>query len=63
MSVESATSADVSPVLKDVLHAHLPYGPEDPNPFDDIEVLPGLGLAVLWVVLAYVLVSVVLAYR
>lgn len=34
--------------------------PHEDNPFDDVEELPGLGLAVLWVVLSYVLVSLLL---
>ena len=37
--------------------------PNDPyasNPFDDVEFLPGLGLAVVYVVLAYVFVSLML---
>jgi hypothetical protein len=33
---------------------------EEPNPFDDVEFLPGLGVAVLWVVLAYVFVNLLL---
>jgi hypothetical protein len=33
---------------------------EEPNPFDDVELLPGLGVAVLWVVLSYVLVNLLL---
>lgn len=60
MSIESAHSGDVTPVLSDVLHAHQAYDPEGPNPFDDVEVLPGLGLAVAWVVLAYLLVTFLL---
>lgn len=63
MSIDSAASGDTAPVLHDVLQAHHAYDPDGPNPFDDVEVLPGLGLAVLVVVLAYVLVSLVLSYR
>jgi hypothetical protein len=36
---------------------------EDPaeyNPFDEVEFLPGLGVAVLWVVLAFGLVNLLL---
>ncbi len=29
--------------------------PAEYNPFDEVEILPGLGIAVLWVVLSYVL--------
>jgi hypothetical protein len=32
----------------------------DYNPFDEVEFLPGLGLAVLWVVLAVVFVNLLL---
>jgi hypothetical protein len=31
-----------------------------PNPFEDVEFLPGLGVAVLWVVLSYVFVNLLL---
>ncbi|NVO04562.1 MAG: hypothetical protein HXX19_00640 [Rhodoferax sp.] len=31
-----------------------------PNPFDEVEFLPGLGVAVLWVVLSYVFVNLLL---
>ncbi len=34
--------------------------PTDCNPFDEVEVLPGLGIAVLWVVLSYVFVHLML---
>lgn len=34
--------------------------PQGDNPFDDVEFLPGLGVAVLIVVLAYVLVNLLL---
>jgi hypothetical protein len=34
--------------------------PQADNPFDDVEFLPGLGVAVLIVVLAYVLVNLLL---
>lgn len=37
-----------------------PAAPADYNPFDEVEFLPGLGVAVLWVVLAYVLVNLLL---
>ncbi len=36
--------------------ARSPYDPEANNPFDEVEVLPGLGIAVLWVVLSSVFV-------
>jgi hypothetical protein len=36
------------------------YDPEAVNPFDGVEFLPGLGVAVLWVVLSYVFVSLLL---
>lgn len=35
-------------------------GPQADNPFDDVEFLPGLGVAILIVVLAYVLVNLLL---
>jgi hypothetical protein len=31
--------------------------PTDYDPFDEVEILPGLGIAVLWVVLSYVFVN------
>jgi hypothetical protein len=34
--------------------------PAEYNPFDEIEILPGLGIAVLWVVLSYVFVNLLL---
>ena len=34
--------------------------PTDYNPFDEVEILPGLGIAVLWVVLSYVFVNLLL---
>jgi hypothetical protein len=34
--------------------------PLEVNPFDKEEVLPGLGIAVLWVVLSYVFVSMLM---
>jgi hypothetical protein len=34
--------------------------PTDYNPFDEVEFLPGLGIAVLWVVLAYGFVHLLL---
>lgn len=34
--------------------------PDDYNPFDEVEFLPGLGVAVLWVVLSWVLVNLLL---
>lgn len=34
--------------------------PADYNPFDEVEFLPGLGAAVLWVVAALVLVHMLL---
>ena len=34
--------------------------PAEYNPFDEVEILPGLGLAVLWVVLSYVFVNLLL---
>ena len=37
-----------------------PANPAEYNPFDEVEFLPGLGLAVLWVVLAYVFVNLLL---
>jgi hypothetical protein len=37
-----------------------PYDPKVDNPFDDVEVLPGLGIAVLWVVLALLFVNLLL---
>jgi hypothetical protein len=37
-----------------------PNDPSDYNPFDEVEFLPGLGVAVLWVVLAYVFVNLLL---
>jgi hypothetical protein len=37
-----------------------PTGPADFNPFDEVELLPGLGVAVLWVVLAVVFVNLLL---
>jgi hypothetical protein len=33
---------------------------EAPNPFEEVEFLPGLGVAVLWVVLSYVFVNLLL---
>lgn len=35
-------------------------GPADYNPFDEVEFLPGLGIAVLWVVLAVLFVNLLL---
>jgi hypothetical protein len=43
--------------------AHIPEEWTDPteyNPFDEVEILPGLGIAVLWVVLSYVFVNLLL---
>jgi len=37
-----------------------PYDPDAYNPFDEVEFLPGLGLATLWVVLAFVFVNLLL---
>jgi hypothetical protein len=37
-----------------------PAHPADYNPFDEVEFLPGLGVAVLWVVVAYVVVNLLL---
>jgi hypothetical protein len=37
-----------------------PYDPNAYNPFDEVEFLPGLGTAVLWVVLSYVFVNLLL---
>jgi hypothetical protein len=37
-----------------------PYDPDAYNPFDEVELLPGLGAAVLWVVLSYVFVNLLL---
>jgi hypothetical protein len=34
--------------------------PAEYNPFDEVEILPGLGVAVLWVVLSYVFVNLLL---
>jgi hypothetical protein len=34
--------------------------PTEYNPFDEVEILPGLGIAVLWVVLSYVFVNLLL---
>jgi hypothetical protein len=34
--------------------------PAEYNPFDEVEILPGLGIAVLWVVLSYVFVNLLL---
>ena len=34
--------------------------PSEYNPFDEVEILPGLGIAVLWVVLSYVFVNLLL---
>jgi len=42
---------------------HLPEecaNPADYNPFDEVEILPGLGIAVLWVVVSYVFVNLLL---
>lgn len=44
-------------------HSSKPVVPYDPNadkPFDSLEVLPGLGVAVLWVVLATIFVNLLL---
>lgn len=35
-------------------------GSAEYNPFDEVELLPGLGIAVLWVVLAYGFVNLLL---
>jgi hypothetical protein len=40
--------------------AHGQHAPAEPNPFDKEEALPGLGIAVLWVVLSYVFVTLML---
>jgi hypothetical protein len=37
-----------------------PGDPAEYNPFDEVEFLPGLGVAVAWVVLAYVFVNLLL---
>jgi hypothetical protein len=34
--------------------------PAEYNPFDEVEILPGLGIAVLWVALSYVFVNLLL---
>ena len=40
-----------------------PYDADGPNPFDEVEFLPGLGLAVVCVVLAFLLVNLLLSVR
>ncbi|WP_158558942.1 hypothetical protein [Rhodoferax lacus] len=41
-------------------HTRPTSAPLEANPFDKEEVLPGLGIAVLWVVLSYVFVSLLM---
>ena len=50
MAIDTHTTAESKPA---------PY-PEEYNPFDGVEFLPGLGRAVLWVVLAYAFVNLLL---
>jgi hypothetical protein len=44
----------------DAIHPQDRHADDAPNPFEDVEFLPGLGVAVLWVLLSYVFVNLLL---